>query len=118
MTEGRSYDLRMITIVGVIWLFLITFAREALGVDPSQAWMRFSLRDAAWAGVMRKVSEPSAFDIKPEEFKKIRRFVWTYHRVKSLDNIWKLASSYGTNIESLQSTNGGEFIWMKQAGSS
>lgn len=48
-----------------------------------------------------------------EEFKKIQRLVWTRHRVKNSDNIWKLAMNYGTSVESIQSTNGGEMIWMK-----
>lgn len=101
----------MFTVIGALWLFVVSVT-QVLGVGAPSPWVRFSLRDASWAHVVRKIEAP-AFAVKPEELKKIRRLIWARHQIKPTDNIWKLAMNYGTSVESIQSSNAAELIWMK-----
>lgn len=69
----------------------------------SAEWQRFSLLG----------SNHKKIPLKPEEFKKIERLVWTTHKFEPMDNVWKLASTYGTNAASIQSTAAKELIFVK-----
>ncbi|MBI4370596.1 MAG: M23 family metallopeptidase [Elusimicrobia bacterium] len=68
-----------------------------------------SVRDLAWVSDFHE----QRTQIIPAEIKRINRFIWASHEIRPSDNIWKLASSYGTTVESLQSSNSSELIWMK-----
>lgn len=94
-------------------LLLAVFAAHAQVVSYRQDWALFSLREAAWKTFLRPAGREDEAAPKAEELKKIERFVWARHKVKATDNVWKLAMNYGTSVESLQSSNGGELIWMK-----
>jgi len=82
--------------------FLFTLCASS-ALFASVNWPRYSL--------LRPASGVTA--LKPEEFKKIERLLWVYHPMKPMDNAWKLASAYGTNVQSIQSTNASELIWVR-----
>lgn len=56
-------------------------------------------------------SEPPA-----EAFRKIPRLIHARHKVAKEDNVRLLASEYGTDVRSLQSTNANDFVFMRRGG--
>lgn len=85
-----------------------TWEQAETGLLRSELEYRISLRELAW-----EMGRASGDLVDPGELKKIKRFAWASHQVRSNDNVWKLAAGYGTTVESLQSSNGSELIWMK-----
>jgi murein DD-endopeptidase MepM/ murein hydrolase activator NlpD len=52
----------------------------------------------------------------PEAFRLIPRLIQARHKVLKGENVRSIASAYGTDIRSLQSTNANEFIFMSRGG--
>ena len=52
----------------------------------------------------------------PEAFRLIPRLISARHKVARGEDIRSIASAYGTDVRSLQSTNGNEFIFMSRGG--
>ncbi|MBI5744993.1 MAG: M23 family metallopeptidase [Elusimicrobia bacterium] len=52
----------------------------------------------------------------PEAFRLIPRLIHARHKVQKGEDIRSIASSYGTDIRSLQSTNSNEFIFLSRGG--
>jgi murein DD-endopeptidase MepM/ murein hydrolase activator NlpD len=59
---------------------------------------------------------PGPTEPPPEAFRLIPRLIHAPHKVAKGDNVRKLAADYGTDVRSLQSTNGNEFIFMSRGG--
>jgi len=74
------------------------------GISPLY-YSRFSVLTASGP------SEPP-----PEAFRLIPRLIHARHKVVKGDNVRSLASAYGTDIRSLQSTNANEFIFISRGG--
>jgi len=62
------------------------------------------------------LTPPGPKEPPPEAFRLIPRLIHTRHKVAKGDNVRALASAYGTDVRSLQSTNSNEFIFMRQGG--
>ena len=62
------------------------------------------------------LTPPGPKEVPPEAFRGIPRLIHTRHKVAKGDNVRDLASAYGTDVRSLQSTNGNEFIFMRRGG--
>ncbi len=56
-------------------------------------------------------AEPSA-----EAFRKLNRLIHARHKIVKGENIRAIASGYGTDVRSLQSTNNNEFIFLRRGG--
>ncbi|OGR94860.1 MAG: hypothetical protein A2016_07080 [Elusimicrobia bacterium GWF2_62_30] len=52
----------------------------------------------------------------PAAFRLIPRLIHTRHKVAKGEDIRSIASAYGTDVRSLQSTNGNEFIFLSRGG--
>ena len=59
---------------------------------------------------------PGPAEPPPEAFRLIPRLIQAPHKVVKGDNVRSLAAAYGTDVRSLQSTNGNEFIFMSRGG--
>lgn len=59
---------------------------------------------------------PGPAEPPPEAFRLIPRLIHAPHKVVKGDNVRSLAAAYGTDVRSLQSTNGNEFIFMSRGG--
>lgn len=59
---------------------------------------------------------PGPSEPPPEAFRLIPRLIHAPHKVVKGDNVRSLAAAYGTDVRSLQSTNGNEFIFMSRGG--
>jgi len=77
---------------------------SASGIAPAY-YARFSV-----------LTPPGPAAPPPEAFKAIGRFIHTRYKVAKGDNVRSLASAYGTDVRSLQSTNSNEFIFMSRGG--
>ena len=62
------------------------------------------------------LTPPGPKEPPPEVFRSIPRLVHAKHKVDKGDNVRSLAAAYGTDVRSLQSTNGNEFIFMRRGG--
>ncbi|MDA8130445.1 MAG: M23 family metallopeptidase [Elusimicrobia bacterium] len=62
------------------------------------------------------LTPPGPKEPPPEAFRAIPRLIHAKHKVAKGDNVRDLASAYGTDVRSLQSTNGNEFIFMRRGG--
>jgi len=58
------------------------------------------------------LTPPGPAEPPPEAFQKIPRLIHARHKVAKGENIRTIASSYGTDVRSLQSTNNNEFIFL------
>ncbi|MHB0997422.1 MAG: M23 family metallopeptidase [Elusimicrobiales bacterium] len=62
------------------------------------------------------LTPPGPSEPPPEAFRLIPRLIHARHKVAKGDNVRALASAYGTDVRSLQSTNSNEFIFMTRGG--
>lgn len=62
------------------------------------------------------LTPPGPKEPPPEAFRLIPRLIHARHKVSKGDNVRTLATAYGTDVRSLQSTNSNEFIFMRNGG--
>jgi murein DD-endopeptidase MepM/ murein hydrolase activator NlpD len=62
------------------------------------------------------LTPPGPAEPPPEAFRLIPRLIHARHKVAKGDNVRALATAYGTDVRSLQSTNANEFIFMTRGG--
>ena len=62
------------------------------------------------------MTPPGPSEPPPEAFRLIPRLIQTRHKVAKGEDIRSIASAYGTDIRSLQSTNSNEFIFISKGG--
>lgn len=62
------------------------------------------------------LTPPGPVEPLPEAFRAIPRLIHARHKVRRGEDVRSLASAYGTDIRSLQSTNSNEFIFMTRGG--
>ncbi len=74
-------------------------------VVPAFPYARFSV-----------LTPPGPAEPPPEAFRKIPRLINARHKVVNGDNVRSIATAYGTDVRSLQSTNSNEFIFMSRGG--
>ncbi len=91
---------------GVCALLTIAALSSAVapGVSPGY-YARFSV-----------LTPPGPAEPPPEVFQLVPRLINARHRVTGGDNVRDLAEAYGTDVRSLQSTNGNDFIFMRRGG--
>ena len=101
MTGGRW---KIAAGLGVLLGTAALSSAVAPGVSPFY-YARFSV-----------LTPPGAVEPPPEAFRLIPRLIHARHKVAKGDNVRALASAYGTDVRSLQSTNANEFIFMSRGG--
>lgn len=101
MTAGRW---KAAALAGALLGTAMLSSAVAPGVSPFY-YARFSV-----------LTPPGPSEPPPEAFRLIPRLIHAPHKVVRGDNVRKLASDYGTDVRSLQSTNGNEFIFMSRGG--
>lgn len=79
-------------------------AAVAPGVSPLY-YARFSV-----------LTPPGPREPSPEVFRKVPRLIHARHKVLKGEDVRSIASAYGTDVRSLQSTNSNEFIFMSRGG--
>jgi murein DD-endopeptidase MepM/ murein hydrolase activator NlpD len=62
------------------------------------------------------LTPPGPSEPPPEAFRLIPRLIHTRHKVAKGEDIRSIATAYGTDIRSLQSTNSNEFIFISKGG--
>ena len=62
------------------------------------------------------MTPPGPAEPSPEAFRRIPRLIHARHKVVKGEDIRSIASAYGTDIRSLQSTNSNEFIFLSRGG--
>ncbi|MDD5208792.1 MAG: M23 family metallopeptidase [Elusimicrobiales bacterium] len=62
------------------------------------------------------LTPPGPSEPPPEAFRLIPRLIHARHKVAKGENVRSLATDYGTDVRSLQSTNSNEFIFMSRGG--
>lgn len=62
------------------------------------------------------LTPPGPAEPPPEAFRLIPRLIQARHKVLKGEDVRSIASAYGTDIRSLQSTNSNEFIFMSRGG--
>ena len=101
MTGGRW---KIAAGLGVLLGTAALSSAVAPGVSPFY-YARFSV-----------LTPPGPVEPPPEAFRLIPRLIHARHKVAKGDNVRALASAYGTDVRSLQSTNSNEFIFMSRGG--
>ncbi len=101
MTGGRW---KVAAGLGVLLGTAALSSAVAPGVSPFY-YARFSV-----------LTPPGPVEPPPEAFRLIPRLIHARHKVAKGDNVRALASAYGTDVRSLQSTNSNEFIFMSRGG--
>ena len=101
MTGGRW---KIAAGLGVLLGTAALSSAVAPGVSPFY-YARFSV-----------LTPPGPAEPPPEAFRLIPRLIHARHKVAKGDNVRALASAYGTDVRSLQSTNSNEFIFMSRGG--
>ncbi|HNW44891.1 MAG TPA: M23 family metallopeptidase [Elusimicrobiales bacterium] len=89
---------------GILLGAAVLASASAPGLSPAY-YARFSV-----------LTPPGPAAPPPEAFKLIPRLIHTRYKVTKGDNVRSLASAYGTDVRSLQSTNSNEFIFMSRGG--
>lgn len=91
---------------GACALFVLAALSYAVapGVSPFY-YARFSV-----------LTPPGPKEPPPEAFRLIPRLIHARHKVAKGDDVRALATAYGTDVRSLQSTNSNEFIFMRRGG--
>jgi len=80
-------------------------ASQALSGAPGIDYARLSV-----------LTPPGPAEPPPEAFQKIPRLIHARHRIARGEDIRAIASRYGTDVRSLQSTNRNEFIFLSKGG--